>query len=692
MRQLDSRLLPALVASLLLMTSLTAHSAVDSARQAVQNAEALVARKDYSGAARLLSAVDCREDSACLTLADFTYGWIYASWADAEPERGAALRRRALVYYQKARERNPTNVQILYNLARTARRAGEPKTAIGALQAAIELDPKQSGQNYLVIGDIHAAAGEGGSAIEAYRAATRASPDLAAAQLRLIEAYRRESAYQPLWRHSREIVFSHPELAVAGFRYCIHLSYERDPKAADDALIFWTALRSDLGALDAADLARLPGPDRWQSGLAAELRAVVSGQEPPGRVAITDWLRTDTGRDAIARTLRRKAETVRRSVERVDVSAEERQAGLRRAIDYLALAVKSAPDYQAYLYSELTGFSNAKLDAAADLVALHHALKSGAEPAELGVVSQDELEDMTQTLFGGKAGAYAAGQLKDIQRYHTVLGTIYYETGRDTSDWADNATFQLEHALKTADKIAESNPADYRPLPELKEKLAEVYRRTGNRRGAAQQALQAAMAYLETDDLAAATKSLEVARENGASAGQADAVGSVLASRQAVAGGDATLLAIDPVTTQYRYQTDIGWLKTGENLGLPRDFMAGQRFKLLADLGTVASERGDSETSEQLSVKALEAAQQQRTLTSLKDVRRLQAIGKDIEAAPIKLTNIRGPDAGGAAQTATGVADLKRWTLSSTQQAVTLQVDPAKLKEKTAELKLREQR
>ena len=115
-----------MIASLALMSYHPAQASTEHAREAVQKAEALVAKGYYQRAAQLVSEVDCHDDSACLTLVDFTYGWIYATWADVEPAKASDLRRRALFYYRQAREQSPANIQILYTLARTARRAGAP--------------------------------------------------------------------------------------------------------------------------------------------------------------------------------------------------------------------------------------------------------------------------------------------------------------------------------------------------------------------------------------------------------------------------------------------------------------------------------------------------------------------------------------------------------------------------------------
>jgi hypothetical protein len=345
------------------------------------------------------------------------------------------------------------------------------------------------------------------------------------------------------------------------------------------------------------------------------------------------------------------------------------------AIKYLTAAVELAPQFYAYLDGGLANSSNAKLDAATDLVALHHTLKAGSDLQSLSGLSESELEEMTDVLFSGKAGAYATGQLDAIQRYHTVLGMLYYETGQLTSGGANNATFQLDHALKTADRIAAEDPTKYQPLPELQVLLADVYRQREMVSDSARVSLDAAMGFLETDNLAAASQALRNAQQHGADQKRLASVTTVLTGRAAVKSRGSELLRTDQGTLSEMLGPEIAWLGNPDTLDLPQRFVDGQRFKALTDLGTQLTDAGKSDVARYVYGSALDAANNQKTLNSPADFRRLQNIESGITGSanrvktPGQLTIDRG------ARVVPADDDQPGWSLPSTNRKVVLRID-----------------
>jgi len=669
-----SVLILGLVFCSLVTVSHDTHANTADARRAAQAAEAFIARDEYRAAMKALSSVDCQGDMACNTLVYFSYGWAYESWAGAKPQRSKALLTRALAYYQRAHKASPDNIQILTNLALVARRMGDTETAAEAMTAALKLNPDDAYQSYLFLGDILLSAGDRKGALRAYRLAIKESPGDAQGHQRLLEFYRKSGTSEQLFRYSSRIRREFPQLAVLGYEYTISGSYRDNPELAGKSLTQWTATRSDLGSLTAANLERLPGPEAWSFPGFRQLRAVVlsdDGPPPPG--AITWWKESAERQDALARLLQLKASSLISAAERVEVQRAERRRTQRLAIDYLTEAVELAPQYHKYLNGSLKGSSNVKLDAATNLVTLHHSLKAGGDPQKLSGVSEDELSDMTQTLFYGKGGAYAAGQLSDIQRYHTVLGMIYYATRRDKSSGADNATFQLKHALKTAEMIAAQNPDKYTPHPELRVLLAEVYQRQGETAASARESRSAAMGFLETDNLPAADKALVSARKNGANTAD---LSTILTGRQAVQSRGATLLKVQPGSEEVTLDPEISWLRDASTLGLPQSFVEGQRFKTLSDLG---AQLGDSTTpnlAESVNALALDAASKNQILTSPTDLKRIQRLEKSINQSMIRTPVTKPTGTGGRTQPRPTKADGPSWKLPSSQGAVELQIDP----------------
>ena len=594
MTNVSNRLTLTLALCLLLNPVADVFANTDEARRAARTAERSVARDRYEDAARSLAAVDCQDDAGCKTLIAFSYGWLYESWADSGTVDSSAHLARAQAYYQRAHESSPTNLQILDNLALVSGRIGDSKTAAKAIASAIKLDPGSAYERYLSLGDLLSSLDDVARARAMYQRAVKINPSRSDGHQRLLEAYRKAGAYENLLDHSLGIRWTLPEVAATGFGYSIRLSFAKDSDSAEKALIYWTAIRSDLGTLTTEGLNTLSKPGAWNSSAISELRAVVaSRQAPPVDWAIGWWRETAIRQDAMARLFRLKAARIRAGADRRNVSQERRVAAMSSAVEYLTAAVDLAPQFYAYLNGNLSGSSNVKLDAAADLVALHHTLVAGSEFQGLSGVSEEDLKEMTNVLFSGKSGAYASGQLDAIQRYHTVLGMVYYETGRLKSDWADNATFQLEHALETAAKITRKDPSKYQPLPELQVLLADVYQQRERTKDSARMSLNAAMGFLETDNLPAASKSLQQAQQDGVNKERAAAVKTVLTGRVAVSSGSDELLRAEYGTLNEMLGSEIAWLGDPESLNLPQRFVDGQKFKTLTDLGSQVTSSGN---------------------------------------------------------------------------------------------------
>jgi tetratricopeptide (TPR) repeat protein len=240
----------------------------DAARRAAKAAEVFVARNDFKAAVRSLSTIDCQLDLGCQTLVNFSYAWVYESWAGKAPEQSKALLTRALNYYQRARKVNPENTQILTNLALVAHRLGEFETAERAMTDVIKLNPDDAYQSYLFLGEVLQSAGDDGNALRMYHAAVKSNPQDAQGHQRLLDTYRKTGAANDLFKYSMRIRRSFPNLAATGFESTIGLLYKTDEKLARKSLARWTAIRADLGALSSVEFEQLPTVKAWNfSGL-----------------------------------------------------------------------------------------------------------------------------------------------------------------------------------------------------------------------------------------------------------------------------------------------------------------------------------------------------------------------------------------------------------------------------------------
>ncbi len=652
--------------------TLTANT--DAAYRAVKAAEAAVARGDYRAAESSLSSIKCQGNAKCETLVTFTRAWVYESWSKIPSENSSVRLSRALKYYQRVSKANPGNAQILTNLALTARRVGDTKTAIDAMWKAIKLDPKSAYKGYLFLGDVWQSVDENGKALHNYKLAIEKSPIRSEGHQRLLDFYRKTRVVNDLFEHSMGIRQNLPSVAATGFEYAIRLLYKTDVIKTGESLARWTAIQANLGALSAANLKRLPSPQDWNFLGAKQLQQMVSSEKwPPSNSSLSWWEDHPVRQDAMSRLLRLKATRLITAAERSGLSSGDRRDAQRNAINYLTAAVEIAPKYYAYLGSDLAESSNTKLDAATSLVTLHHSLKAGSDPIGLSGISEQELKEMTTVLFDGKGGAYAAGQLKDIQRYHTVIGLIYYETKRDTSGGADNATFQLQHALRTADRIARKNPRQYEPLPELRMLLADVYQRQGKTQDSGREFLAAAMGFLEKDNLRNAGKALDNAKQRNT---DITAVASVLQGRKAVQAEGAALLKAQPGGNTVRLDPKLSWLQKPETLNLPERFIEGQKFKILTDLSKQIDKTEDKALANSVNELALEAASKNKVLTSPSDVMRIQQLEVNIRQSNIQSPIFKPVQIEGIIQPKPAQIEQLSWTLPSQQGPVQIKIDP----------------
>ena len=92
---------------------------------------------------------------------------------------------------------------------------------------------------------------------------------------------------------------------------------------------------------------------------------------------------------------------------------------------------------------------------------------------------QKELASFTAALFNAKNDAYRAGDVVQIREFHMTLGALYAARDQWEGPGAQNAQFQIEH-MREASRTIE-NRLGIRTVdpPELLEKLAIHYMRTG---------------------------------------------------------------------------------------------------------------------------------------------------------------------------------------------------------------------
>lgn len=235
-------------------------------------------------------------------------------------------------------------------------------------------------------------------------------------------------------------------------------------------------------------------------------------------------------------------------------------------------------------------------------------------------------------LFQQKGEAYRSDDLESIQKFHTILGLIYVDREEWGGTFAQNARFQLTRAIATAKRRAEQDPALYTPLPHLYKYLGDTYTALGDHHDAADAYLNAAVDYMETDNLAfsramvqkadnllTTTSSRQLRRKRSE-------VQSILSARENINQLDAG--AFNKNSERY-FRKTIGynWLDNPDQFrSIESSVVERQAFKALSDLKTRAQEVGANDESNSLRSEVKEKVSDVSVLSSQQDVLRIKQL------------------------------------------------------------------
>ncbi|MDF2176899.1 hypothetical protein P2G88_01360 [Aliiglaciecola sp. CAU 1673] len=266
-------------------------------------------------------------------------------------------------------------------------------------------------------------------------------------------------------------------------------------------------------------------------------------------------------------------------------------------------ALYYAPNPQVY-WSELKGKRAIPLEILTDLARINHLYKEQLDP------NGEHFRQLESLLFASKSRAYEVNDLVAIQRHHSLLGKLYADMGRFESG-VMGAKFQLTHAIRTSEKIAERT-GHPDPQPSMAKLLADGYNCTlPNQSGcnsdkelAQHWYIQATMAYLDVDAVDRAEMTMQqVIKINPQLNTSQMALEQVIKTRKAVAGGGMA--------------DNVQWLEQ-QNQQLPQAFVDRQRFKVMSDL-TLQGQGNQAE-------KALELFDVQKQATLPTDLIRIQQL------------------------------------------------------------------
>jgi tetratricopeptide (TPR) repeat protein len=480
--------------------------------------------------------------------------------------------------YAEASRLQPTNGPELNNLSFVYAKLGRMAEAEDTLKRAAAVDRGRTAVYSTRLGELQAQQKQWAEALDSYQRAAIAAPGSALPARRILDVYRRVYGELPASRKSAFVrtlgiwETTAPELARSGYEFMILRPDATDPDR-EQLLLRWTGLLTraheltpDLvqGLTEAAGRQRAPTEVmNALSDLSSYLR---SSCEKPA----TDnwWMKQNPRRTVLASVALTWGQD--HQVE----AGPEVESGPRVAERCWQNALKALPVGAESGFSNIPGALQLSLDLRLELSSLYDRFPE-LDP------QGGKAKSLVGDLFFEKMQVISAGDLEAEQRYHTVLGILFARRKQWTSGNAANAVYQLQHALEIADKRYKGGPTEgfYEPLPELRALLAEALWNATNHDGAAQSAMQAAMAYMDTDDFDAASRWLETAHARGAADLVVQQLSSLLSFRRRLvrAGSQAgePFPEVSPNQQPWLFQIDLPSMD---------DFLKRQRFKVFADL------------------------------------------------------------------------------------------------------------
>ena len=574
---------------------------------AVAKAQRLAKGGAWSEADELLERhlPNCRAGAAglnCRPLISYTRAYLREQQARRDPERREQLLGEASDWYQRVLDDVPGHGTTLNNLALINRYFGNFDRAVQLLEQAMNTNPDERSIHAVTLGDLFLDRERWDDALRTYERAMERKPSSSVAPSRIVETYRHLPAARlssladrlPSWESS------YPEAAAQGYRLLIERAVsDGAQETAERALLAWASLLARQRRLTSERVADLY--QVWPDAPLTELRDYMGKVE-----FLPDWWRvTPKRRQAITEVALAlgHADLERGHADLEQGHADLERDGPRAAKKRWSWALREFAPGSEWYFGELQGYRLARLELQTELAALYHQYPNLEE--------EQEFQRLIWSIFKGKGDAYAADDLVAIQRHHTVLGTIYAQDSRHESSNhpALNAVFQLHYAIRAANRRFEEGDA-YQPLPRLKEMLAAAcerpspvvqqkalnYCRTSNGESAvAQLYLDAAEAYLDTDEFDRTSKMIKKTASLGHTSDTARTlrrVNQVLAARKAIER--ATDEDILGSAAFWLLSEDYRWIAEEPQGGIFEDFAKRQRFKALSDYAAKVAQYADT--------------------------------------------------------------------------------------------------
>ena len=514
--------------------------------------------------------------------------------------------------YESALQNQPNDLKIISNIISVSRSLNDWETAETYTREAIRIDTENEGDWYTVLGEIYELKGNQESSWKSYSDAIDKDPqNLDAAQklLSLYDGYSYEYTDKLYQKCLQLNEYGLSEMAMKGLEDIIIKLCASNQEIKDSIILSWAGIVAGNGWVRPRLGKRLANM-RCDHGAFEQLERNIAKRWPT-QLNNSNWWQQNERRYFFYQALQKSWADYLLSTG-AKKEAMELYRSCRKESRYLR-------DYSEEIYGRNGVLEMEILIQIARLYGDKSLDRDG-----------ENFRILERELFEQKGEAYRSEDLESIQKFHTILGLIYVDRKKWEGGYAKNARFQLSNAISTAKRRAEIDPSVYTPLPHLYKYLGDTYTAIGNDDRAADAYLNAAIDYMETDNLSISQKMIDLAEKhidrqsNRKTLKKRSEVVSILSTRKSISKLDASAFSKDNQQyfrndSKFQWLTNSRLIKTVESSVLER-----QRFKVLADLRAQAIKVGAMDESNTLQTEAKEKVEEVTILSSQQDVIRLK--------------------------------------------------------------------
>jgi tetratricopeptide (TPR) repeat protein len=528
----------------------------------------------------------------------FNLGYIYSEKPDGVI---SANLNDAVEHYRRAIEYERDDVHSITNLVLLLQQMEDWGQAIDVLEQGIINDQHNSGIYYSALGDTYQQLGVYQEAWDAYQEALSAEYPDPTGKIKIIDLFDSFPSGELPLLYEQCIAFKEEgsyEVASIGLLSILRRTCESHSDLFDQALLSWTGIIIKEGWVNQNLITDLE--IQCESSAINVLSSCLiewnGDADPIGCLDDTNWWNNNDQRRFYFLAFQKAYADYLLSTSQVD-----------RAFEIYASAMTYLNNSELNDFSfEIYGYSHALIiEIYTTLAQLYNSRVDSSRFESIEQIT----EIVEQRFFDMKSGAYNRGDLESIQKFHTALALIYVDRGKWQGFGATNALFQLRGAIGIAQRRYRENPDSYYPLPLLQNYFAYGLVIAKREPQAYEMYTEAALAYLETDNLGLAQEMLNeaVAFESQVKDEwivKNEVAKSILNSRQIIQTLNRE--AFDTASASYYRTTEVfKWMDDMQmTSAIDRAIVDRQRFKALVDLGQRAKDIGAKEAYDELAKRA----------------------------------------------------------------------------------------